>query len=57
MKKTTFNELFFKIQNFVEITGRNDAGCDFVIGSTLHQSKAFLQMDQWMHLALVGRAS
>jgi hypothetical protein len=38
MKKLTYNELFFKILNFVEITGRNDAGCDFLIGSTIHQS-------------------
>ncbi len=36
MKKLTYNELFFKIQNFIEITGRNDAGCDFLIGSTVH---------------------
>jgi len=41
-KKYTFSELFFKIAGFVEMTGRNDAGCNFLIGSTLHQSKPFL---------------
>ena len=37
------------------MTGRNDAGCNFLIGSTLHQSKPFLKLDKWMHVALVKR--